>query len=72
MPVFPRTPLIAAVLAMLFNAVGVPGPPEPAGTSADQTPDVVMMVLVGLKSDPGGLAAEDLERVRRLLEAPGA
>ena len=37
--------IIAAVLAMLFNAVGVPGPGEPAGTSAAQAPGVVMTVL---------------------------
>ncbi len=37
--------IIAAVLAMLFNAVGVPGPRGSAGTSADQAPGVVMMVL---------------------------
>ena len=37
--------IIAAILAMLFNAVGVPGPRVPTGTSADQAPGVVMMVL---------------------------
>ena len=37
--------IIAAVLAMLFNAVGVPGPREPAGTSPEPAPDVVLMVL---------------------------
>jgi hypothetical protein len=37
--------IIVAVLAMLFNAVGVPGPREPTGTSSGLAPDLVMMVL---------------------------
>ena len=38
--------IIAAILAMLFNAVEGPrARREPAGTSADQAPGVVMMVL---------------------------
>ena len=37
--------IIAAVLAMLFNAVGVPGPSGSAVMSSDRAPAKVMMVL---------------------------
>lgn len=37
--------VIAALLAMLFNMVGVPGPGASTGTSSVPEPDVVMMVL---------------------------
>ena len=37
--------IIAAVLAMLFSAIGVPGPGGSADRSLDQAPGLVMMVL---------------------------
>jgi hypothetical protein len=41
--------IIAAVLAMLFSAIGVPGPSESADMSSEQAPGVVMMVLDEVK-----------------------
>jgi hypothetical protein len=37
--------IIAAVLAMLFSTIGVPGPSGSADRSSDQASGVVMMVL---------------------------
>lgn len=37
--------VLAAVLAMLFNVIGVPGQGSPRGTATDIAPDAVMMVL---------------------------
>jgi hypothetical protein len=41
--------VIAALLAMLFNVVGVPGPGASGRASSNPGPDVVMMVLDQVK-----------------------